>query len=74
MKLILEIIVPMARRSVGRRTKTIGPEGAQIGRSNECDWVINDRYVARMHARIVASVALITSKEPAICRWRCPVR
>ncbi|HEY5809806.1 MAG TPA: type VI secretion system-associated FHA domain protein TagH [Povalibacter sp.] len=52
MLLTLEVISPNGELLGNARRKTVGPEGAQIGRSKECDWVINDQYISRTHARI----------------------
>jgi type VI secretion system protein ImpI len=50
--LTLEVISANGDALGGNRSKTVGPEGAQIGRSKESDWVINDPYISRVHARI----------------------
>src|SRR5437868_6521495 len=52
MLLTLEVISANGDMLGGNRRKTVGPEGAQIGRSKECDWVINDQYISRIHARV----------------------
>lgn len=52
MRLTLEVISANGDALGSNRSKTIGPEGAQIGRSKESDWVINDPYISRIHARI----------------------
>lgn len=52
MQLTLEVISPNGELLGSSRRKVIGPEGAQIGRSKECDWVINDQYISRTHARV----------------------
>jgi type VI secretion system FHA domain protein len=54
MQLTLEVISPNGELLGSNRRKTVGPEGAQIGRSKECDWVINDQYISRIHARVRA--------------------
>lgn len=52
MLLTLEVISANGDVLGGNRRKTVGPEGAQIGRSKESDWVINDQYISRIHARV----------------------
>lgn len=52
MLLTLEVISPNGDLLGSNRRKTVGPEGAQVGRSKENDWVINDQYISRVHARI----------------------
>ncbi|HMN43939.1 MAG TPA: FHA domain-containing protein, partial [Povalibacter sp.] len=52
MLLTLEVISPNGDLLGSNRRKTVGPEGAQIGRSKESDWVINDQYISRIHARV----------------------
>jgi type VI secretion system FHA domain protein len=52
MLLTLEVISPNGEALGANRRKTVGPEGARIGRSRECDWVINDQYISRTHAQI----------------------
>lgn len=52
MLLTLEVISPNGELLGNARRKTIGPEGAQIGRSKDSDWVINDQYISRTHARV----------------------
>ena len=52
MQLTLEVISPNGDLLGSNRRKTVGPEGAQIGRSKESDWVINDQYISRVHARV----------------------
>lgn len=52
MRLTLEVISANGDALGNNRSKTIGPEGAQIGRSKESDWVINDPYISRIHARV----------------------
>jgi type VI secretion system FHA domain protein len=52
MRLTLEVISANGDALGSNRSKTIGSEGAQIGRSKESDWVINDPYISRIHARI----------------------
>jgi type VI secretion system FHA domain protein len=52
MRLTLEVISANGDVLGSNRSKTIGPEGAQIGRSKESDWVINDPYISRIHARV----------------------
>jgi len=52
MRLTLEVISANGDALGSNRSKTIGPEGAQIGRSKESDWVINDPYISRIHARV----------------------
>lgn len=52
MLLTLEVISANGDMLGSNRRKTVGPEGAQIGRSKESDWVINDQYISRTHARV----------------------
>lgn len=52
MQLTLEVISPNGELLGSNRRKVVGPEGAQIGRSKESDWVINDQYISRIHARV----------------------
>lgn len=52
MLLTLEVISANGDMLGGNRRKTVGPDGAQIGRSKESDWVINDQYISRIHARV----------------------
>lgn len=52
MLLTLEVISPNGDLLGSNRRKTVGPEGVQIGRSKESDWVINDQYISRIHARV----------------------
>lgn len=52
MQLTLEVISPNGELLGSNRRKIVGPEGAQIGRSKESDWVINDQYISRIHARV----------------------
>ena len=52
MLLTLEVISANGGALGANRRKTVGPEGASIGRSRECDWVINDQYISRTHAQI----------------------
>lgn len=52
MLLTLEVISANGDMLGSSRRKTVGPEGAQIGRSKESDWVINDQYISRIHARV----------------------
>jgi len=52
MRLTLEVISANGDALGSNRSKTIGSEGAQIGRSKESDWVINDPYISRIHARV----------------------
>jgi type VI secretion system FHA domain protein len=52
MQLTLEVISPNGDLLGSNRRKVVGPEGAQIGRSKESDWVINDQYISRIHARV----------------------
>jgi type VI secretion system FHA domain protein len=52
MLLTLEVVSPNGASLGPNRRKTVGPEGMQIGRGKENDWVIDDRYISRVHARI----------------------
>src|SRR5687768_7495907 len=52
MQLTLEVISANGDLLGSNRRKTVGAEGAQIGRSKESDWVINDQYISRIHARV----------------------
>jgi type VI secretion system FHA domain protein len=54
MLLTLEVISPNGASLGPNRRKTVGPEGVQIGRGKDNDWVIGegDRFVSRVHARI----------------------
>jgi type VI secretion system FHA domain protein len=52
MLLTLEVISPNGASLGPNRRKTVGPEGMQIGRAKENDWVIADQYISRVHARI----------------------
>ena len=51
MLLTLEVISANGDMLGSSRRKTVGPEGAQIGRSKESDWVINEigREIGRAH-------------------------
>jgi type VI secretion system FHA domain protein len=52
MLLTLEIISANGDALGSNRRKTVGPEGARIGRARDSDWVINDQYISRTHAQI----------------------
>ena len=52
MFLTLEVISPNGEALGANRRRTVGPEGVQIGRSKENDWVIKDPYLSRVNARI----------------------
>jgi type VI secretion system FHA domain protein len=52
MFLTLEVISPNGEALGANRRRTVGPEGVQIGRSKENDWVIADPYLSRVNARI----------------------
>jgi len=52
MFLTLEIISANGDLLGNSRRKTIGPEGAKIGRALDNDWVINDKYISRLHAQV----------------------
>lgn len=52
MLLTLEVVSPNGASLGPNRRKTVGPEGVQIGRGKENDWVIEDRYISRVQARI----------------------
>jgi type VI secretion system protein ImpI len=52
MLLTLEVVSANGESLGPNRRKTVGPEGAQIGRAKENDWVIADPYISRLHARI----------------------
>lgn len=52
MLLTLEVISANGDSLGPNRRKTVGPEGMQIGRAKENDWVIADQYISRVHARI----------------------
>src|SRR5262249_7089251 len=52
MFLTLEIISANGDVLGSSRRKTIGPEGAKIGRALDNDWVINDKYISRLHAQV----------------------
>ena len=52
MLLTLEVISANGDLLGGSRRKTIGPEGAKIGRALDNDWVINDKYISRVHAQV----------------------
>jgi type VI secretion system FHA domain protein len=52
MLLTLEVISANGDLLGGSRRKTVGPEGAKIGRALDNDWVINDKYISRLHAQV----------------------
>ena len=52
MQLTLEVISPNGEALGANRRKTVGPEGLQIGRSKDNDWVIVDPYISRVNARV----------------------
>ncbi|HEY4366074.1 MAG TPA: type VI secretion system-associated FHA domain protein TagH [Steroidobacteraceae bacterium] len=52
MLLTLEVISANGDLLGSGRAKSIGPEGAKIGRALDNDWVINDKYISRLHAQV----------------------
>jgi type VI secretion system protein ImpI len=52
MRLMLEVISPHASSMGSNRHKSVGPEGARIGRGPTNDWVINDIYISGHQATI----------------------
>jgi type VI secretion system FHA domain protein len=52
MLLTLEVVSPNGESLGANRRRTVGPDGIQIGRSKENDWVIPDPYISRTHARV----------------------
>lgn len=52
MYLLLEVISPNAVTLGESRRKIVRHKGARIGRAPACDWVLDDPYVSKEHARI----------------------
>jgi type VI secretion system FHA domain protein len=52
MQLTLEVVSPNGASMGANRKRVVGPEGVQIGRSKENDWVIPDQYISRKNACI----------------------